>query len=50
MGRISWRRKPGGIMIKQKHAANARVKDAMSLDYGLAVRVKNTVRIQSCLW
>lgn len=50
MGRISWRRKPGGIMIKQKHAANARVKDAMSLDYGLAVRLKNTVRIQSCLW
>lgn len=50
MGRISWRRKPGGIMIKQKHAANVRVREAMCLDYGLAVRLKNTVRIQSCLW
>lgn len=37
-------------MIKQKHAVNARVRDAMSLDYGLAVRLKNAVRIQSCLW
>lgn len=40
MGRISWRRKPGGITTKQKHAANVRVKDAMCLDYGLEVRLK----------
>lgn len=40
MGRISWRRKPGGITTKQKHAANVRVKDAVCLNDGLAVRLK----------